>query len=147
MANEQTEKEAQRDARVLDLYEQLLEIEQRLIPVGLHVFGRPSSSPERVDLLRMIVAFDRPEAGARALPGLIAERLGLSTEGLSKEERLVQNERIQGLVVAALQEFLTNGTDSAVAFLQHHTGVAAEDSQPIFTLLERVSNNLESNTE
>ncbi|HKE60313.1 MAG TPA: cobaltochelatase subunit CobN, partial [Pyrinomonadaceae bacterium] len=147
MANEQTEKEAQRDARVLDLYEQLLEIEQRLIPVGLHVFGRPSSSPERVDLLRMIVAFDRPEAGARALPGLIAERLGLSTEGLSKEERLVQNERIQGLVVAALQEFLTNGTDSAVAFLQHHTGVAAEDWQPIFTLLERVSNNLESNTE
>jgi cobalamin biosynthesis Mg chelatase CobN len=34
-------KSANRDARVLQLYEELLEIEQRLIPTGLHVLGRP----------------------------------------------------------------------------------------------------------
>src|SRR6266542_1743370 len=66
-----------RDARVLRLYEQLVEIEQRLIPTGLHVFGRPSELKEKADLLRMVASFDRPEHGARALPGLVAEALGI----------------------------------------------------------------------
>ncbi len=57
-----------RDEQVFELYEQLLEIEQRLIPTGLHIFGRPSSAAERGDLLKMIASFDRPESGIRALP-------------------------------------------------------------------------------
>jgi cobalamin biosynthesis Mg chelatase CobN len=36
----------ERDAKVFALYEQLVEIEQRLIPTGLHVF-RPASSAVR----------------------------------------------------------------------------------------------------
>ena len=68
-----------RDLQVLKLYEQLLEIEQRLIPTGLHVFGRPSESVERADVLRMVASFDRPEAGARALTDLVAEGLGFSS--------------------------------------------------------------------
>ena len=56
----------ERDANVFALYEQLVEIEQRLIPTGLHVFGRPSSAGEKTDLLKMIASFDRPEAGVRA---------------------------------------------------------------------------------
>ena len=59
-------KAQERDARVFALYEQLLEIEQRLIPTGLHVFGRPSSG-EKTDLLKMLASFDRPELGVRAL--------------------------------------------------------------------------------
>ncbi len=62
-----------RDEKVLELYEQLLEIEQRLIPTGLHVFGRPSPPRERGDLLKMIASFDRPEAGVRALPEELAD--------------------------------------------------------------------------
>ena len=65
-----------RDRRVLEIHERLVEIEQRLIPTGLHVFGQPSEGKERADLLRMIVSFDRPEAHARALPALVAEALG-----------------------------------------------------------------------
>src|SRR5437773_9571470 len=65
----------ERDARVLRLYESLLEIEQRLIPTGLHVFGRASELEQKADLLRMVASFDRPERGARALPKLIAEAL------------------------------------------------------------------------
>jgi len=60
--------ENERDARIFALYEQLVEIEERLIPTGLHVFGRPSSATEKADLLKMVASFDRPEAGARALP-------------------------------------------------------------------------------
>src|SRR5439155_16026386 len=60
-----------RDQRVLGLYEQLVEIEQRLIPTGLHVFGRAAELDEKADLLRMVASFDRPEHGARALPKLV----------------------------------------------------------------------------
>ena len=63
---------AERDARVLSLYEQVLEIEQRLIPTGLHVFGRAPVETACADLLRMVASFDRPEANTRALPALVA---------------------------------------------------------------------------
>src|SRR6185503_192217 len=74
----------ERDRRVLELHEQLREIEQRLIPTGLHVFGRPSRAAERTDMLKMIASFDRPEAGARALPELVAESLGISNDRASQ---------------------------------------------------------------
>src|ERR1700674_774712 len=67
-----------RDRRVLELYDHLMEIEQRLIPTGLHVFGRPSAPREKADMLRMVASFDRPEVGARSLPDLVAEGLGLT---------------------------------------------------------------------
>ena len=60
--------EAERDQRVLELYDQLVEVEQRLIPTGLHVFGRPSEVVERADILKMIASFDRPEAGYAHYP-------------------------------------------------------------------------------
>src|SRR6266498_1157479 len=62
-----------RDRRVMQLYEQLLEIEQRLIPTGLHIFGRPSQASERAGMLKMIASFPRPESGTRGLPELVAE--------------------------------------------------------------------------
>src|SRR6266542_3526919 len=71
------ESPTEHDARVMRLYEQLVEIEQRLIPTGLHVFGHASELQEKADLLRMVASFDRPEQGARALPKLIAEALGI----------------------------------------------------------------------
>jgi magnesium chelatase subunit H len=78
----------ERDEKVFALYEQLVEIEQRLIPTGLHVFGRPSSAGEKTDLLKMIASFDRPEVGARAIP-----------------EELLDD---------AVRVFLENGVDAAV---------------------------------
>src|SRR5450432_2063026 len=71
------ETSTERDARVMRLNEQLVEIEQRLIPTGLHVFGRASELSEKADLLRMVASFDRPEHGVRALPKLVAEALGI----------------------------------------------------------------------
>jgi magnesium chelatase subunit H len=109
-----------RDAKVFALYEQLVEIEQRLIPTGLHVFGRPSSAGEKTDLLKMIASFDRPETGARALP--------------------------EELLDAAVREFMANGTDAVVAFLERK-GLSAETTRPVFTLLETVSTKLQTNNE
>ena len=109
-----------RDAKVFALYEQLVEIEQRLIPTGLHVFGRPSSAGEKTDLLKMIASFDRPETGARALP-----------------EELLDD---------AVREFLANGADAAVAFLEQK-GLNAETTRPVFNLLETVTTKLQTNNE
>jgi magnesium chelatase subunit H len=108
------------DAKVFALYEQLVEIEQRLIPTGLHVFGRASSAGEKTDLLKMIASFERPEAGARALP--------------------------EDLVDEAVRRFVEHGTDAALAFLQTK-GLDAETTRPVFALLETVTTKLQTNNE
>ncbi len=58
----------ERDRRVLALYEQVIEVEQRLIPTGLHVFGRRENETQIADLLRMIASFDRPEYESARAP-------------------------------------------------------------------------------
>ncbi|HET6973020.1 MAG TPA: cobaltochelatase subunit CobN [Pyrinomonadaceae bacterium] len=110
----------ERDAKVFALYEQLVEIEQRLIPTGLHVFGRPSSAGEKTDLLKMIASFDRPETGARAIP-----------------EELLDD---------SVREFTANGVAAAVSFLEQK-GLSAAATRPVFTLLESVSTKLKTNNE
>ncbi|MEN3325288.1 MAG: magnesium chelatase subunit [Acidobacteriota bacterium] len=109
-----------REAKVFALYEQLVEIEQRLIPTGLHVFGRPSSAGEKTDLLKMIASFDRPEVGAKAIP-----------------EELLDD---------AVREFVANGIDSAVSFLEQK-GLSAETTRPVFNLIESVKTKLQTNNE
>jgi magnesium chelatase subunit H len=148
----------ERDLRVLQLHEQLLEIEQRLIPTGLHVFGRPSQSAERTDMLKMIVSFARPEAGARALTELVAEGLGLESHlqadafgapvsSQAKAERLKTQEQIDAIVSKAIKQFAAAGADTAVVLLQQEANVKPADSSPVFTLLESISKELEVNRE
>src|SRR5437867_10519662 len=105
---------AERDACVMQLCEQLLEIEQRLIPAGLHVFGRASELQEKADLLRMVASFDRPEHGARALPKLIAEALGIDDydELLHETSASETKDLIDGIVSEAVREFCQSGVDA-----------------------------------
>ena len=136
-----------RDARVLQLYEQLLEIEQRLIPTGLHVFGRASELEEKADLLRMVASFDRPEHGARALPKLVAEALGIEGyEALVQEKSASEaRELVDSIVSEAVQQFCAGGAQTAGRWLNSRARVEAEKSLPTFLLLANVSEQLESN--
>src|SRR6266478_3992200 len=142
-----------RDLQVLKLYEQLLEIEQRLIPTGLHVFGRPSESVERADVLRMVASFDRPEAGARALTDLVAEGLGFSsytktnTQQISQEALLAEHERVDAIVAAGIREFVADGSEAAVSYLEKAANVKPQTSQQVFALLQTVSEELSVNSE
>lgn len=144
---------AERDRRVLELYEQLVEVEQRLIPTGMHVFGRPSEVAERADMLRMIASFDRPEAGVRALPDLVSENLGFGSydallkSASSDQARLSQRERVDKVVSAAIHEFLQGGSEVAASLLERTTNINRRDSLPVFTLLEDISQQLETNNE
>jgi magnesium chelatase subunit H len=139
----------ERDARVMRLYEQLLEIEQRLIPTGLHVFGRACELQEKADLLRMVASFDRPEHGASALPKLVAEALRIENyEALLHDSSASETkEVIDGLVSQAVQKFCEHGADAAADWLNSKAGVAHEKSLPVFLLLTKVAEQLDSNTE
>ena len=120
MSHKKAQNEEERDTRVFELYEQLVEIEERLIPTGLHVFGRAQAAGEKTDLLKMIAAFDRPELGVRALPEVVRD------EGV--------------------REFVANGTQAAVRILEQK-GLSAEETRPVFELLETVCSKLQTNNE
>jgi magnesium chelatase subunit H len=140
-----TLKEAkERDERVLELYEQLMEIEQRLIPTGLHIFGRPSDTANQADMLRMIAAFDRPEVGARSLHDLTSEGLGIAGH---ETERLNAREQVDAIVSGAVNLFVTDGLERAIDFLKEKANVDRDQSSPMFQLLSTVSKQLETNRE
>jgi magnesium chelatase subunit H len=142
----------QRDRRVLELYERVLEIEQRLIPTGMHVFGRPPDKAEIADLLRMVVSFDRPELDVRSLPQLVAEGLGLPayetlmSESGSSEKQLRQRESVEGVVRDAIARFVENrgdaGTEDAIRYLSERAAVPREQTLRVFALLSSLREQL-----
>ena len=139
----------ERDARVLQLYEQLIEIEQRLVPTGLHVFGRAAELQEKADLLRMVASFDRPEHGARSLPALVAEGLGVhSYEQLLQETPSSEmKEWIDNIVKEAVALFCHNGSDAATKLLYEKANVNPGKSTPTFSLLTTIAAQLDINSE
>ncbi|NTW03977.1 MAG: magnesium chelatase subunit H, partial [Oscillochloris sp.] len=64
------------DSYVAALSHELLQIEQRLIPIGLHVLGRTPTAEELVDILTLVATFHRPEPNLPSLPEQIAVGLG-----------------------------------------------------------------------
>ena len=138
---------ADRDHQVSFLAEQLVEIEQRLIPTGLHVFGRAAELKEKADLLRMVASFERPEHGARALPALVADALGLDPDVLSEEPSNETKELIDGMVADAISRFCEKGAAHAAGWLNSKASVKVEDSLQTFKLLEKISEQLDLNHE
>jgi magnesium chelatase subunit H len=139
----------ERDARVMQLHEQLLEIEQRLIPTGLHVFGAAAELQEKSDLLRMVASVDRPEHDTRALPKLVAEALRIENyeELLQDPVSSETKELIDGLVGQAVLKFCESGAGAAADWLSSQAGVDCEKSLPTFSLLAKVAKQLDCNSE
>src|SRR4029078_12184393 len=128
-----------RDARVMQLYEELLEIEQRLIPTGLHVLGRPSLDSEKTDLLKMVASFDRPEFGARSLADVVAETRGLSTQ--------YAKENVDRVVTIAIRKLIEEGIEAASDFLLRECGVNRQSVDGMLRLLSNISESLNTNNE
>ncbi|EFO81783.1 BchH [Oscillochloris trichoides DG-6] len=117
------------DGFIATLSHELLQVEQRLIPIGLHVLGRAPSTQELVDILSLIATFQRPTPGAPTLPEAVAAGLGyryadLST-GLSRDPVLQDRYRqVENLGRAAVQRLLDAGPQAADTFLQTEARVA-----------------------
>ena len=73
-----------RDALVGAVYRQLMEIESRLLPCGLHTIGKPPTAEEAIATLVSIAALERDEDGLRSLPGLLAESIERTIEDVYK---------------------------------------------------------------
>jgi len=71
-----------RDGVVGALYSQLMEIESRLLPCGLHTIGKPPTAEEAIATLVSIAALERQEEGYRSLPALLAESIGRSIDAV-----------------------------------------------------------------
>src|SRR5262252_6285883 len=140
---------SERDARVRQLYERLLEIEERLIPTGLHTFGRAAELKEKAALLRMVASFDRPEHGAPALPWLVAKALGIKgyQQLLQEEVASETREFIDRIVSEAIDLFCENGLEAAVDYLVSRANVDRVTVLPTFHLLAEISSQLDSNHE
>jgi magnesium chelatase subunit H len=152
MSNEQINKE--RDRRVLELYDKILEIEHRLIPTGLHVFGQPPVHQALQDLLRTVASFDRPELGIRSLPQLIAEGLKfpdyktLLQESGNNQEHLSQREQVEAILEEAIRRFISEGNpEIAINLLYQQAGIPIAESEKIFVLLNRIKSELSRSSE
>jgi magnesium chelatase subunit H len=141
----------ERDRRVLELWERVVEIEGRLIPTGLHVFGRAAGGRECADLLRMVASFDRPESGARALTDLVAEGLGLGAYDELIKDKTEEGWRGRGRVEAIVREsveiFLGEGSGRAARHLEVQARVREEESAAVFRLLSKIREQLRTNGE
>jgi magnesium chelatase subunit H len=58
-----------RDGVVGAVYRQLMEIESRLLPCGLHTIGKPPTAEEAIATLVSIAALERSDDGLRLLAG------------------------------------------------------------------------------
>jgi magnesium chelatase subunit H len=141
----------ERDRRVLELWERVVEVEQRLIPTGLHVFGRAANEAECADLLRAVASFDRPEAGARALPDLVSEGLGLgaydSLLADRSEEGWRRRARVDDIVRESINAFVREGAGAACGVLARESGVREQESSKVFALLSDVRAKLATSAE
>ena len=70
----------ERDLFVGNIYKQLMEIESRLLPCGLHTIGEAPTAEEAVATLVNIASLEREQEGLRSLPGLLAESINLTID-------------------------------------------------------------------
>lgn len=106
-----------RDEIVGKVYAQIMQIESRLLPCGLHTVGVPPTAEEAVATLVNIAQLDRPEDGIEGLPRVIAASVGRdinevyrgNNAGILKDVDL--NTRIVEASRAAVRAFVEQSTD------------------------------------
>ncbi|GAB4525769.1 MAG: magnesium chelatase subunit H [Pleurocapsa sp.] len=96
-AKDMTQEE--RDTIIGLVYKQLMEIESRLLPCGLHVIGKPPTAEEAIATLVNIANLDREEEEIISLPRIIANSIGRDIDevyanndrGILEDVQLVQD--------------------------------------------------------
>ena len=73
-----------RDEIVGSVYKQLMEIESRLLPCGLHTIGKPPTAEEAIATLVNIASLDREDEGIESLPNILAKSISRQIEDIYK---------------------------------------------------------------
>ncbi len=105
------------DAYIAALGHELIQVEHRMIPLGLHVLGAPPSEDELVDILALVAAFNpvrhpQREAMLPTLPALIARGLGYDFQNLQeslKTDTVAQEhwQQIETIIHEAMRLFVS----------------------------------------
>ncbi|NTU80063.1 MAG: magnesium chelatase subunit H, partial [Chloroflexales bacterium] len=128
------------------LSHELLQVEERMIPSGLHVYGQPPGREELVDLLALTATFRHFKAGGAevTLPELVARSLGLEYADL--RERVASDleaqehwRRVEQICKEAIKAFV-GGAPLAVAGLK-------VDLTPLASFLGDLLSRLRANKE
>merc|ERR1719387_244317 len=105
-----------RDTIVGMVYQRLMEIESRLLPMGLHTVGVPPTAEKAIATLVSIAEIDRPEDEILGLPRILANAEG------RKLEEIYRNANEGVLQDVELLQKITQGTRAAVrALVQEST--------------------------
>lgn len=106
-----------RDDIVGKIYSQIMAIESRLLPCGLHTVGVPPTAEEAVATLVNIAQLDRPEDKIEGLPRVIAASVGRDINDVYKGNNLgvlgdvELNEKIVNASRAAVAALVNQSTD------------------------------------
>jgi len=108
----------ERDYIVGKVYAQIMQIESRLLPCGLHTVGVPPTAEEAIATLVNIAQLDRPEDEIEGLPRVIASSIGRdindvyrkNNEGVLTEVEL--NDKITEASRLAVRALVERSTDS-----------------------------------
>jgi magnesium chelatase subunit H len=107
-----------RDDIVGKVYSQIMAIEGRLLPCGLHTVGVPPTAEEAIATLVNIAQLDRPEDDIEGLPRVIAASIGRdindiyrgNNQGVLKDVEL--NDQITMAARAAVRALVMQSTDN-----------------------------------
>jgi len=108
-----------RDDLVGKVYAQIMQIESRLLPCGLHTVGVPPSAEEAIATLVNIAQLDRPEDGIEGLPRVIAASVGRDINDVyrgNNEGKLADvelNTKVVEASRAAVRALVNESTDSS----------------------------------
>jgi len=108
-----------RDEIVGQIYAQIMQIESRLLPCGLHTVGVPPSAEEAVATLVNIAQLDRPEDDIEGLPRVIAASVGRDINDVYRGnnngvlEDVDLNTKITEAARAATRALVEQSTDSS----------------------------------
>ena len=107
-----------RDAIAGAIYSQIMQIESRLLPCGLHTVGVPPTAEEAVATLVNIAQLDRPEDEIEGLPRVIAASIGRDINEIYRNnnqgvlEDVELNTKITEASRAAVRALVKQSTDS-----------------------------------
>merc|ERR1712176_387047 len=93
------------------IYSQIMQVESRLLPCGLHTVGIPPTAEESIATLVNIAQLDRPEDEIEGLPRVIASSIGREIN------EIYRNNNIGVLADVELNEKITEASRNAVRAL------------------------------
>merc|ERR1712127_189094 len=107
-----------RDSIVGQIYAQIMQIESRLLPCGLHTVGVPPTAEEAVATLVNIAQLDRPEDKIEGLPRVIAASIGRDINDIYRGNNngvladVELNDNVTEAARAAVRALVNQSTDS-----------------------------------